>query len=271
MHSPRTRPRPRPSPISGGGTSWSPWCSGSPRSRCSWRRSSSRTRSRSSSRSAPGRSPCSAASARASASCAGRCSSRRDPRTRFRARRPRHRCGAGPGGAHRPQPGRSRGPLPSTIGITPAVVLVPLVVGTAVTLLASLVPAREATRVAPIAALRPADAPAFGARAGRIRLAISLALVVGGAGVLLLTAVASSRAAGSSSLQLAVGCSPVPSRSSACWSGRCSGCRGSSRCWVAGSPRPGRAPGSPRRTRCATHGAPPRPAPPCSSGSPSSS
>ena len=95
--------------------------------------------------------------------------------------------------------------LPTTISITPAVVLVPLVVGTLVTLLASLVPAREATRVAPIAALRPADAPALSARAGRVRLAISLLLVVGGAAVLLLAAVAAARSLTSTNVLLAVG------------------------------------------------------------------
>ncbi|WP_456846498.1 FtsX-like permease family protein, partial [Cellulomonas sp. P5_C6] len=69
-------------------------------------------------------------------------------------------------------------PLPDTIQLTPAVVLVPLLVGTLVTVLASLVPAREATRVSPIAALRPADAPVVGARGGRLRLGAALALTV---------------------------------------------------------------------------------------------
>ena len=129
-----------------------------------------------------------------------------DPRSRVCARRARAGRRAGPGGAHRPQPRRPRRAAPvARSRITPAVVLVPLLVGTLVTVLASLVPAREATRVAPIAALRPADAPAVGARAGRVRLAVSLVLVVGGAGVLLLTAVAGARAAGSSSLLLGVG------------------------------------------------------------------
>lgn len=96
-------------------------------------------------------------------------------------------------------------PLPSTVQITAAVVLVPLLVGTLVTVLASLVPAREATRVAPIAALRPADAPAVSARAGQVRLAISLLLVVGGAGVLLMTAMLSARGSGGASLLLGVG------------------------------------------------------------------
>ncbi|WP_028044862.1 FtsX-like permease family protein [Cellulomonas sp. URHE0023] len=96
-------------------------------------------------------------------------------------------------------------PLPSTVSITPAVVLVPLLVGTLVTLLASLVPAREATRVAPIAALRPADAPAVGARAGRVRLGVSLLLVLGGGGVLLLASAAAGRGTGDATLLLGIG------------------------------------------------------------------
>ena len=103
------------------------------------------------------------------------------------------------------QPRRPRRPAAVEHQLTPAVVLVPLLVGTLVTVLASLVPAREATRVAPIAALRPADAPAVGARAGRIRLAVSLLLVVGGAGVLLLAALAAPARRRQPSLLLGVG------------------------------------------------------------------
>ncbi|MGN8245681.1 ABC transporter permease [Cellulomonas soli] len=68
--------------------------------------------------------------------------------------------------------------LPSRIDVDATVVLVPLLVGTLVTILASLVPARAATRVSPIAALRPADAPTVDDRAGRFRLVSSLVLVV---------------------------------------------------------------------------------------------
>jgi putative ABC transport system permease protein len=84
-------------------------------------------------------------------------------------------------------------PLPRSIDVTVAVVLVPLLVGTLVTVLASLVPARTATRVPPVAALRPVDAPTVGARAGRVRLAASLVLTLGGVAGLLVT-VATSRA-----------------------------------------------------------------------------
>lgn len=50
-------------------------------------------------------------------------------------------------------------PLPTTITLTPAVILVPLLAGVAVTIVSAFAPARAATRVAPLAALRPADAP----------------------------------------------------------------------------------------------------------------
>lgn len=72
-------------------------------------------------------------------------------------------------------------PLPTTVSVTAVAVLVPLAVGTLVTVLAALVPARAATRVAPVAALRPSDAPAVGARSGRVRLVLSLLLALGGA------------------------------------------------------------------------------------------
>ena len=96
-------------------------------------------------------------------------------------------------------------PLPSTIQVTLPVVLLPLLVGTVVTVLASLVPAREATRVSPIAALRPAEAPAVGARGGRVRLAFSLLLTLGGVGVMLLAAVLSSSGRADPTLLLGVG------------------------------------------------------------------
>lgn len=75
-------------------------------------------------------------------------------------------------------------PLPATITVTPAVVLVPVVAGTVVTVLAALSPARGATRVAPLEALRPADAPTIHSTAGRARLALSALLTLGGFGLL---------------------------------------------------------------------------------------
>ncbi|NUU16218.1 ABC transporter permease [Cellulomonas humilata] len=95
-------------------------------------------------------------------------------------------------------------PLPSTIQVTLPVVLVPLLVGTVVTVLASLVPAREATRVSPIAALRPADAPAVGARGGRVRLVASILLMLGGVGVLLLSTALASAGGADPTLMLGV-------------------------------------------------------------------
>lgn len=72
-------------------------------------------------------------------------------------------------------------PLPSTIGLTWQVVVIPLVVGTLVTVAAALVPARVATRVAPLAALRPADAPTTSkGSVGRVRLVLSVLATVFG-------------------------------------------------------------------------------------------
>lgn len=90
-------------------------------------------------------------------------------------------------------------PLPFTV--SPAAVLVPLVVGVLVTTLASLTPARNATRVAPLAALRP-ELAAGGATAVRTRRLVSgLALVVAGAAMLVWGA---SRGSSSATAGLAV-------------------------------------------------------------------
>jgi len=72
------------------------------------------------------------------------------------------------------------GALPTSIHLSATTVLVPLVVGTLVTVLASLVPARAATRVAPVAALRPLDAPPVRSTSGTVRLTLSLVLTIGG-------------------------------------------------------------------------------------------
>jgi putative ABC transport system permease protein len=71
-------------------------------------------------------------------------------------------------------------PLPAAITPTWQAVVLPLVVGAGVTVLAALAPARSATRVAPLAALRPADAPTLRARSGRTRLVVSLLCLIGG-------------------------------------------------------------------------------------------
>ena len=98
-------------------------------------------------------------------------------------------------------------PLPSFVTVTPATVLVTILVGVAVTVLAAFVPARQATRVSPVAALRPLGAPEVRSRAGRLRLWTSLVLTVGGAvglvGAVLLAVAADVDSSGM--LQLGVG------------------------------------------------------------------
>ncbi|NTW40474.1 MAG: FtsX-like permease family protein, partial [Cellulomonadaceae bacterium] len=83
-------------------------------------------------------------------------------------------------------------PLPSTISLTPAALLVPLAAGTLVTVLAALSPARAATRVSPLAALRPADAPTVGERSGRVRAWFSGVLMLGGFALLAVAAIGGS-------------------------------------------------------------------------------
>lgn len=63
-------------------------------------------------------------------------------------------------------------------------VAVGLLVGTLVTLLAALAPARAATRVAPLAALRPADQAPLRSRPGILRLVLGLLLLLPGAALL---------------------------------------------------------------------------------------
>jgi len=82
------------------------------------------------------------------------------------------------------------GRLPTTIDLSVVTILVPLLVGTLVTIASSFVPARAATRVAPIAALRPADAPVVRSTSGTVRLVLSLVMAVGGLVGLLLSVAA---------------------------------------------------------------------------------
>lgn len=73
---------------------------------------------------------------------------------------------------------------PLTTDVTVRDVLVPVAVGVVVTALAALVPARRATRVPPLAALRPDLAAPSAGRTGRLRIGVgSLAAVVGFAAV----------------------------------------------------------------------------------------
>jgi putative ABC transport system permease protein len=75
-------------------------------------------------------------------------------------------------------------PIPTTITPTVQSIVLPLAVGTVVTVLASLAPARSATRVAPLAALRPSDAPTLRARTGRVRLVFAILSLLGGIALL---------------------------------------------------------------------------------------
>lgn len=72
------------------------------------------------------------------------------------------------------------------VGVHPNVtaLLAPFLVGAIATLLAAIVPARRATRVAPLAALRPIVAVASSKRAGVVRMIFG-ALLIGGGGLLL--------------------------------------------------------------------------------------
>ncbi|MDR1387026.1 MAG: ABC transporter permease, partial [Propionibacteriaceae bacterium] len=77
--------------------------------------------------------------------------------------------------------------LPARIALAPATWAIPLLAGLAVTLAAGLAPARLATRVPPVAALRPLAPPKLTAASGKIRLGLSasfagvgLAMLIGG-------------------------------------------------------------------------------------------
>ena len=71
--------------------------------------------------------------------------------------------------------------LPDTVSVSTAAIIVPIVTGAVVTWFAALAPARAATRVSPLAALRPPEPP-NPRGASRLRLITSLLLVlVGGA------------------------------------------------------------------------------------------
>lgn len=72
----------------------------------------------------------------------------------------------------------------ATLSIPPSAVLTGLAVGMLLTVIAALVPARAATAVAPLAALRPADPAALGNPKGRLRLVGGLLALLGGAAAL---------------------------------------------------------------------------------------
>ncbi|SFG02266.1 putative ABC transport system permease protein [Actinopolymorpha cephalotaxi] len=69
--------------------------------------------------------------------------------------------------------------------VTPAGIAVPLVVGLVTTVLAALAPARRATRVSPLAALRPELAAGARSRAGIVRTILAVLCVLAGGAALL--------------------------------------------------------------------------------------
>ena len=84
-------------------------------------------------------------------------------------------------------------PIPfDGVAVSAAGVALPVLVGVLVTMVAAVLPARRATRVSPLAALRPEDAPRPGSRAGVVRTVLSVLLLGGGGGLLGVGAVAPS-------------------------------------------------------------------------------
>ncbi|MBG0739191.1 ABC transporter permease [Paeniglutamicibacter antarcticus] len=72
----------------------------------------------------------------------------------------------------------------ATLAVTPAAIIAGLLVGTALTVAAALLPARAATAVAPLAALRPQDVTSVRNRRGVVRMAVGVLLVLAGAAAL---------------------------------------------------------------------------------------
>lgn len=74
----------------------------------------------------------------------------------------------------------------ATLSVPPSAIIAGLLVGTLLTVLAALVPARAATKVAPLAALRPSDDATVHTTAGRVRLGVGVALILlGGIGLII--------------------------------------------------------------------------------------
>jgi putative ABC transport system permease protein len=72
----------------------------------------------------------------------------------------------------------------ATLAVPPSAIIAGLVAGTLLTVVAALVPAKAATAVAPLAALRPADDASVRNRRGKIRLVLGLMALVGGSTLL---------------------------------------------------------------------------------------
>ncbi|MFJ4229717.1 ABC transporter permease [Paenarthrobacter nicotinovorans] len=72
----------------------------------------------------------------------------------------------------------------ATLAVPPSAIIAGLVAGTFLTVVAALVPAKAATAVAPLAALRPADDASVRNRRGKVRLFVGLLALVGGAALL---------------------------------------------------------------------------------------
>ena len=68
----------------------------------------------------------------------------------------------------------------ATLAVPPAAIIAGILIGTLLTVLAALVPARAATAVAPLAALRPVDDATVHTAGGRVRLVIGVVLVLAG-------------------------------------------------------------------------------------------
>lgn len=77
----------------------------------------------------------------------------------------------------------------ATLAVPPSAVVTGMVVGVLMTIAAALVPARAATAVAPLAALRPTDHAGVATPRGRIRLVFGTVLFVAGSALLALGAV----------------------------------------------------------------------------------
>ncbi|WP_026818120.1 ABC transporter permease [Arthrobacter castelli] len=73
----------------------------------------------------------------------------------------------------------------ATLAVPPSAVITGMVVGILITLIAALAPARSATAVAPLAALRPVEDLSVGSKRGKVRLGIGLFLLVSGAVLLI--------------------------------------------------------------------------------------